>query len=90
MPLSTTTTFTCDRDGVTAQVTGPTASVNPPPDWGRMLYDFKTGQADQSVQSLTGFLCPTCSAAFQSFMDQPGGSGIFKGKNPKAEEPPPP
>jgi len=71
MPISTSTVFTCDRDGVVSEpIVSPTAAAPmPPKDWGRLLADI-TQSAGQSanLKSVTGFLCPACMAAFQTFM----------------------
>ncbi|HKU98173.1 MAG TPA: hypothetical protein VJR58_22975 [Vineibacter sp.] len=84
MPLTTTTIFTCDRDGVTAEATAEAAAVNPPPGWGRMFYDFRQGEGDASTQNRSGFLCPTCAEAFREFM------GIESPLTKPAPPPPPP
>lgn len=79
MPVTSSSTFTCDRDGfqATAEADGP--MVNPPKDWVRLLADSQRGDnPNQPTQNMNGFLCPTCAEAFFTFMDQPGGSGVFK------------
>jgi hypothetical protein len=71
MPISTQTTFICDRDGVTA---GPIsaeanmAAVRAPPEgWMRIMWDgVPTGE--EVMASGTGFLCPGCVTAFKTFI----------------------
>jgi hypothetical protein len=61
MPLSTTTIFTCDRDGVTAEVTSSEQTTHPPDDWGRMFYD-------RGTEHVEAHLCPACADALKVFM----------------------
>jgi hypothetical protein len=74
MPISTTSVFTCDRDGtVSAEVAAPEnmPSVRSPPEgWMRILWDG-VREGDTTMASGTGFLCPACVAAFKEFVGPP-------------------
>lgn len=72
MPLSTTTTFTCDRDGVTAEGTAEAATVNPPVGWARLMMDvFSQGAGGGASPPVHGYLCPTCVDAFREWIGPP-------------------
>jgi hypothetical protein len=74
MPISTQSTFVCDRDGVTG---GPvdadpnmSAVTHPPEGWMRIMWDG-VREGTTSMVSGTGFLCPACTAAFKAFIGPP-------------------
>jgi len=72
MPLSTTTTFTCDRDGTIAESTSDAATANPPVGWARLMMDeFAQGAGGGVSPPVHGHLCPACVAAFREFMGPP-------------------
>ena len=84
MSVSTTSTFTCDRDGVTGEGTSDMATVNPPVGWARMNFDeFSQGQGGGASPPVMGHLCPTCVAAFREWM---GASSLFGKPQPKKQE----
>lgn len=87
MPVSSVATFTCDRDGVVAESTTSSNVANPPAGWARLMADeVSQGGSEGVLPMRTGYLCPACVAAFQAFMAQSAGSGVFK----PVPNPPPP
>jgi hypothetical protein len=70
MPISTTSTFTCDRDGTVSEpvVIDAAAVISPPQGWARLLVDTVPGGSDASMKSVTGFLCPACVEAFNTWL----------------------
>jgi hypothetical protein len=61
------TTFRCDRDGLTADGAGEELPAN----WARVSVS-PTAFAS-AVSLVSGTLCPQCAADFAAFMAQPGG-----------------
>jgi len=78
MPISTTSTFTCNRDGVTAEGVGAenAMSVNLPEGWGRMMCDEALPPGGAPQFNVTAYLCPTCVAALREWMATEGGAGL--------------
>ena len=77
MPISTTTIFTCNRDGVTAEGTGGenASTVNLPEGWGRFNCDEALAEGG-GFFAVTSYLCPQCLAALRDWMAAEGGTGL--------------
>jgi len=78
MPITTATTFTCNRDGVTAEEAGDDnmATVNLPAGWGRMMCDEALPPGGPPQFNVTAYLCPVCVAALREWMAESGGTGL--------------
>ena len=71
MPITTTSTFTCDRDGTASE---PSAGM--PAGWSTVQFATTT----EAPAPMTGtmpmsaslILCPNCTAAFRAFRETPG------------------
>lgn len=73
MSVSLVGTFTCDRDGVTAEATSEGNAMNPPVGWGRLTIDVSAqGQGGGVHPPVMGHLCPACLEAFDQWL----GSGL--------------
>ena len=75
MPMTSKTTFTCDRDGfVASDVDGPPSSgapVTPPPTgWVTLAASQMAGAGGIGGLYRSLYLCPTCATAFNDFLAQ--------------------